>query len=384
MHPSDKQSEIIRLVNSYLAQRNLSDSTRAQYKRLILQLHNDIKDMEYFDSGEFLSWISKPEWGNAMRWFAYCSVRAYLRWKYDSNHPALKLKFARKRPGPQRCLTIAKAEILFGIFDDSPLGVRNHAIAALLLDTGLRASEICNLELQHLDIDHRHLDVVVKGGEWGQAVFSRYTADCLRRWLSIRNNIVMLNVNTVFVGIGGNTPGQPLTRQGLLIIVRKWGEESGIGPLSPHDFRRGFATIATKLGAPERIAMKAGRWSDPIAFSRYVQALTAADIEPYLPLKVVMPTNIETGIENSIPQNSEQFSQGNDVDISFLRTRESRMRTVLGMFSCQNEITASEVVVALRLSPRQVRNLLNTWVNDGWLIACNHSRKFRSYKLNPK
>lgn len=288
MRPNDDQKkEVIRQTNNYLAQRNLNDSTCAQYRRLIHQLHNDIDDVENFDSGEFLTWITKPEWGNSMRWLAYCSVRAYLRWRYGTDHPALNLRYSRKRPGPQRSLTIAKAEMLFGIFDDSPKGIRGRAIAALLLDTGLRASEICRLELQHLDVDCRHLDVVVKGGEWGQAVFSHETAGYIRDWLKIRTSVSRISERSVFVSMGGFKPGSRMTRHGLVILVCKWGINSGLGPLSPHDFRRGFATIATRLGAPEHITMKAGRWRDPQVFARYVDTLTPEDIEPYLPLRAV-------------------------------------------------------------------------------------------------
>jgi len=83
-------------------------------------------------------------------------------------------------------------------------------------------------------------------------------------------------------------PGQRLTHHGLQYIVRWWGEKAKIGKLSPHDFRRTFATQATRAGAPQRVAMTAGRWKDERVFRRYTQAIEPADIDPYSPVMQVM------------------------------------------------------------------------------------------------
>jgi len=36
----------------------------------------------------------------------------------------------------------------------------------------------------------------------------------------------------------------------------------------------------------------------------------------------------------------------------------------------------------LGLSPRQVRYLLNDWVEDGWLVISDAARKTRRYRLS--
>jgi len=40
------------------------------------------------------------------------------------------------------------------------------------------------------------------------------------------------------------------------------------------------------------------------------------------------------------------------------------------------------VSLTLGLSPRAVRNLLASWVNEGWLDIANPSRKLRRYRLS--
>jgi Fic family protein len=65
-----------------------------------------------------------------------------------------------------------------------------------------------------------------------------------------------------------------------------------------------------------------------------------------------------------------------------LRRLDYRARTVLALFSQQEEITSAEVAAALGLSERMARVLLTGWVSAGWLIVSNPSRRARRYALN--
>ena len=64
-----------------------------------------------------------------------------------------------------------------------------------------------------------------------------------------------------------------------------------------------------------------------------------------------------------------------------LRKLDRRARTVLGMFSRTDRITAPDVARALGLSARMARVLLAEWVGDGWLVMADPSRRKRSYEL---
>ena len=79
-----------------------------------------------------------------------------------------------------------------------------------------------------------------------------------------------------------------MTRFGLNVTFRNLGKSSGIGPLSPHDFRRTFATLSLQGGAPTRLVQLAGRWNSVKEVERYSQALSAQDFEPYSPMNKVM------------------------------------------------------------------------------------------------
>jgi predicted ArsR family transcriptional regulator len=76
---------------------------------------------------------------------------------------------------------------------------------------------------------------------------------------------------------------------------------------------------------------------------------------------------------SAIPGNEE-------VDV-LLRHLDRRARIVLGLFERQEEITTNDAARVLGLSPRQVRDLLNGWAEDGWLEISDAARKSRRYRL---
>ena len=65
-----------------------------------------------------------------------------------------------------------------------------------------------------------------------------------------------------------------------------------------------------------------------------------------------------------------------------LRRLDRRARIVLGLFAGREQITAADVADALGLSARMARNLLQEWVNAGWLQVANPSKRARAYSLS--
>ncbi len=67
-----------------------------------------------------------------------------------------------------------------------------------------------------------------------------------------------------------------------------------------------------------------------------------------------------------------------------LRKLDHRARVVLELFSRQETITSSDVAQALGLSNRMARVLIKKWVDKGWLIVVNASKRARCYTLSPE
>jgi len=167
--------------------------------------------------------------------------------------------------------------------DDSIEGIRDASIIAMLYDTGFRATEICSLTLDGVHLDQKiwhkgdifivnYGVVQVKGGDEAQGWFEKETRDLLTTWLKIQTLVAQTTENAVFVAIGGNTPGQALTRSGLRGIVRRMGERVGISGVTPRAFRRGFTIAMDDAGASDNLKAKFGRWKFSAMIRRYTHA----------------------------------------------------------------------------------------------------------------
>jgi integrase len=113
-------------------------------------------------------------------------------------------------------------------------------------------------------------------------VFSVQTALYISAWAEMRRPAA--GVGTLFLSFQHQTMGTALTREGVQGMCKKWGAKLGI-KLSPHDFRRSFATLSTIFGAPSRVVQVAGRWSDIEMVERYTREITQSEIEDYLPVQ---------------------------------------------------------------------------------------------------
>lgn len=282
-------------IDRYLAlhRRTWSANTFDRYRRaLSLFATENNMDLSNLSASRFLSWLESHSWGSSTQWVAYTAVKSFLSWCYGANHPALELRIKRSQPAPQRSLDVSQVQRLLASFDTGSIkGRRDLAICGILLDCALRASELCGLSMRYLDLKDKTIKVKVKGGKWMSRCFSGYTQGWLDLWISDRAALARPSTETVFCSVGGNTPGQALTREGLQCIMRSWAKVCDFPGLSPHDFRRTFGSLTTMSGAPEDIAMKGGGWSSHEVFRHYTVGVTLRAIEPYLPTKTVMESH---------------------------------------------------------------------------------------------
>lgn len=242
-------------------------------------------------------WLdSHLTWASVTRYCGIVACKNFFRWKLGrENSPAEGIRYPKRPVKPQRTLDEPRImQILSNLDTSRPKGVRDTAIILLLLDTGLRASEVCNLQRSHVDLENRTFIALIKGERWSEGVFGTYCAAALAHWLDIRPDLAQTEEGALFVSIGGIRPGTAMTRHGLNTIFRKIGKKVGFH-FSPHDFRRTFATLAIKAGAPSRLVQVAGRWNDLSMVERYSQSLKPADMDPYSPVNKLMGLSFEDG-----------------------------------------------------------------------------------------
>lgn len=270
-------------IDNFLASHTYSQETKHTYKDIIPRVLNGSIEVETLTATELLGLIEKQDWGNARQCLGLAATQKYIRWKYGDAHPALLAKIKRQKGGPQRSLDEDTALKLLASFNPyRATGARNLAIATLAIDTGLRVSEICRVQIRHVDFKDLSLQVLVKGGKWEYAIFSPQTAAHVQHWLSYRKSTP--SEDWLFTS---TFTGEKLTSKGLTNIIKSWGSRIGI-KLSPHDLRRTFATLSTEAGAPERVLMAGGRWESSAMIIRYTRTLRLKTMRKYLPVPKIL------------------------------------------------------------------------------------------------
>lgn len=246
-----------------------AETSQRTYRDVISHVLGSVPDRASLTAADLINLIRNSGWGNARQCVALAACKRYLTWKFGQSHPALSAKIKRTSGKVKNALSQDQAMQLLASFDrHTPKGARDLALASLALDTGLRASELCNLTQAETNTRDMILQVIVKGGQWEAAVFSAETAAHIEHWKKYREQI---NGKTyLFTNI---YTGKKLTPEGLRKTVRSWGEAIGI-ELTTHDLRRSFAVLSTTItSTPERILLEGGRWKSPQMIYRYTRSI---------------------------------------------------------------------------------------------------------------
>lgn len=112
---------------------------------------------------------------------------------------------------------------------------RNRALLLILLDTGMRASELCGLRMGGMDNHNRRVRVMGKGSKERTIPFSPRTGQTLWRYLTSRQD---LRANDPLIA---TMDGHELNRARLLKILVSIGKRAGVSGVHPHRFRHTFA-----------------------------------------------------------------------------------------------------------------------------------------------
>lgn len=125
------------------------------------------------------------------------------------------------------------------------LMLRNKVILALLYSTGLRVSELVNLEINSLDLDERTIRIRGKGEKDRIVLFDDKTGELIEGYLERRNS----DSEYLFV----NRSGNHLTPRYIQMMIKDYAKAAGIKKrVTPHILRHSFATHLLKNGVDIR------------------------------------------------------------------------------------------------------------------------------------
>ncbi len=165
--------------------------------------------------------------------------RYLIREKHVDNNPVTSVaapKGKKRLPGNLDADRMAR---LLDIPGDGPIVDRDRAILELLYSSGLRLSELTDLNCGDIDMQDRTVRVTGKGNKDRIIPVGRHALKALQRWNLSRAEFAASEESAMFV----SNRGTRISPRSVQARVAHWARVQGIDvKVYPHLFRHSFAT----------------------------------------------------------------------------------------------------------------------------------------------
>ena len=207
------------------------------------------------------------------------SLRTLLYWveqeeimPFDWKNPIRKVKAPRLPVEPIESIPLQDIQALIGTCKQSFAGSRDKAMLMGLLDTGARAQEFLNLNLEDVELASGSVLIRQGKGRKTRMVFlGRKAVRAIRayhRWRRDNNPALWVSIH-----------GERLTYSGLMDLLRRRAALAELKEIpTPHDFRRAFALVMLRNGVDVFALQKLMGHSDLQVLRRYL-AQTDQDVQ---------------------------------------------------------------------------------------------------------
>jgi integrase/recombinase XerD len=159
-------------------------------------------------------------------------------------------KVGKPLPG---AISVAQIKLLLEqpVKMSAPEAKRDHAMLELLYASGMRVSELINLNVEDVDCEECQVRCFGKGSKERIVPIYPQAAKTIAGYVNEVRHRLQRDENEKALFL--NRRGERLTRQGLWQILKEYAKEAGLGELvTPHTLRHSFATHMLNGGADLR------------------------------------------------------------------------------------------------------------------------------------
>ena len=159
----------------------------------------------------------------------------------------------KRRKSLPKYLSIEEVDKLLDITLETPFDYRNKTMLEVLYATGLRASELINLDTTNVDLVNMAIKVYGKGSKERIVPLSKIAVNYLDLYLNTYRSMLFVKKQKPTDALFLNNHGTRITRQGLYKMIQNIAREQGIDKeITPHTLRHSFATHMIECGADIR------------------------------------------------------------------------------------------------------------------------------------
>ncbi|MGI9344708.1 MAG: tyrosine-type recombinase/integrase, partial [Gammaproteobacteria bacterium] len=131
-----------------------------------------------------------------------------------------------------------------------PLGVRDRSMLELAYASGLRVSELVQLQLNQIDLQQQSVRLTGKRGKERLSLIGNEACSWLQTYLD-EARPRLGGTGSQYLYPGRN--GKPMTRQAFWYRLKKHAAGAGLPAISPHSLRHSFASHLLANGSDLRV-----------------------------------------------------------------------------------------------------------------------------------
>lgn len=231
-------------------ERGLSPLTRESYARDIRQLialsdGTTFDDLQSSHIRRYIASLHSKGLGGKSIARMLSSWRGFFdflvkRHQY-SNNPVIGLRAPKSAKALPKALSIEQTIQLVDIKDNDILSIRDHAFLELFYSSGLRLSEVVNLNINQLDFSAGTVTVTGKGNKTRIVPLGNHAIIAIQKWLPLRTTLLINNPEekAAFISKQGNR----ISARNIQYRLQAWSIKQGINSsVHPHMLRHSFAS----------------------------------------------------------------------------------------------------------------------------------------------
>jgi integrase/recombinase XerD len=214
------------------------------------------------DANEYVLHMKAQGWSSTTVARKVAALKSFFHFltleKIITENPLTAMDAPKVRKYLPNALSVQDVERLLAepAKDSSPKGQRDRAIMEALYATGMRITELINLNLNDINLNEAnpkesYIRCMGKGAK--ERILPLYTQAVEALHTYMQNGRLQLLKDPLQEALFVNQRGERLTRQGLWLIIKEYARRVGIGvEVTPHTLRHSFATHMLNNGADLR------------------------------------------------------------------------------------------------------------------------------------
>ncbi|MCC3721890.1 tyrosine recombinase XerC, partial [Staphylococcus haemolyticus] len=248
-------------LNMLKVERNFSAHTLKSYHDDLVQFNHfleqeliNLRTFEYKDARNYLSYLYSQNLKRTTVSRKISTLRTFYEfWMTQDEtiiNPFVQLVHPKKENYLPQFFYEEEMEALFEtVAKDTKKGLRDRVILELLYATGIRVSELVNIQLKDIDMSLPGVKVLGKGNKERFVPFGEFCRQSIEQYLRefkpiqhTKHSFLLVNMN-----------GAPITERGVRYVLNDVVKRTaGVTEIHPHKLRHTFATHLLNQGADLR------------------------------------------------------------------------------------------------------------------------------------